>query len=367
MEDNVHGKWERRAAIVFCALSVLALIFISFKYLFPIFLPFLIAFAVSSIVFPLAKRSAAKRTRGSQKLWAFLYLILIILALALVISFIFNRLIAEITELLTRLDASGEGIISSAGNIFDKLLELVSKVPFLRSFISIEGADEMLSQFIRNALLRVGESLTAFLGTVIKTAPSAFITVIIAIIACFYFSMDYERIISSIMSLFPSAVSNRLAPLKKKLKKIGKGYLRAYIIIFFITFAEIFFGLLILGRDYAFFLALLIAAIDLLPILGTGIVLIPWGIFMIISKNYFVGFGLLILYAAVTVIRQFIEPHFLGESLGLHPLLSLFCIFAGFKLFGFIGMILSPFAAILLRELLFGNERVKIPKSENNP
>ena len=366
MESNTHRKWERRAAIIFCALSVLAILFIAFKYLFSILLPFLIAFAVSSIVFPLAKRSASKRARGSQRLWAFLYLSFIIITLTLIITFVFNRLITEITELLTRLEASSEGIISSAGSIMDWIFKLTSKIPFLRNVGMIDGAEEMLSQFIRNTLVRIGESLTAFLGSIIKSAPSTFITVIIALIACFYFSMDYERIISSVVSLFPPAVSNRIAPLKQKLKKIGKGYLRAYIIIFFITFAEIFIGLLILGRDYAFFLALLIAAIDVLPLFGTGIVLVPWGIFMIIGKNYFVGFGLLILYALVTIIRQFIEPHFLGESLGIHPLLSLFCVFAGLKLFGFMGVILSPLAALLIKELLLGSERSKIPKSENN-
>ena len=100
-------------------------------------------------------------------------------------------------------------------------------------------------------------------------------------------------------------------------------------------------------------IALIIAAVDILPVLGTGVILVPWGILTIIEQNYFVGFGLLALFAIVTIVRQITEPYFIGESLGLHPLLSLFSMFAGLKLFGIIGMLLAPPIAILAKEIFF--------------
>ena len=90
----------------------------------------------------------------------------------------------------------------------------------------------------------------------------------------------------------------------------------------------------------------------MLPVLATGIILVPWGILMIINQNYFVGFGLLALYAIITIVRQISEPYLIGEKLGLPPLLSLFSMFAGLKLFGIIGVLLAPPLAMLFMELL---------------
>jgi hypothetical protein len=99
--------------------------------------------------------------------------------------------------------------------------------------------------------------------------------------------------------------------------------------------------------DYAFLLAALIALVDLLPILGVGTVLIPWSVVMLLQHRFFIGFGLLVLYLAVTVVRQIAEPRLLGKSLGLHPLLTVFSTYVGWELFGFFGMLLGPFFVLL--------------------
>ena len=354
MKDNI---WIRRAAILFCLLAGGLLLFVTFKYLFSIFLPFLIAFLVASPVISLAKKATANCGGKHFKLWAFFYLFFIIAALSLLISFALGRLVSEISQFLYRFEASGENIISSISDSIDRFFLFLGNIPFLRDIGQIDGAEETFSQFAKNIILRFGEALADFLGALIKALPSAFITVVISVIACFYFSMDHERIAYAMKHLLPSSVSSKLTLVKQKIKGILKGYLRAYAMIFLITFLELWGGLLILRRNYAFFLALLIAAVDILPLFGTGIVLVPWGLFLILSRDYSVGFGLLTLFATVTVARQFIEPHFLSESLGLHPLLSLFCIFAGFKLFGFLGMLFSPIIAIIVKEILFSGKK----------
>ena len=93
------------------------------------------------------------------------------------------------------------------------------------------------------------------------------------------------------------------------------------------------------------------AVVDLLPVLGAGAVLIPWAIVSLLFGSYQMGLGLLILYGVVTLVRQIAEPHVVGSSLGLHPFISLFSVFIGWELFGILGMIVAPFAALLAREL----------------
>ena len=104
--------------------------------------------------------------------------------------------------------------------------------------------------------------------------------------------------------------------------------------------------------DYALILAIVVAIIDFLPILGTGTVLIPWSLVMIFTKNYLLGFGLLVLYATISVVRQIAEPKILGKSFGLHPIIALIGIYAGYRLFGFIGIILAPMTVALICSLL---------------
>jgi len=107
----------------------------------------------------------------------------------------------------------------------------------------------------------------------------------------------------------------------------------------------------LLGIDNAILIALIIAILDLLPVLGTGTVLIPWGIINIILGNYLIGVALIILYVVILIIRNIIEPKIISKQVGLHPLITLLCIFIGLKLFGFIGIIFLPLVTILVYNL----------------
>ena len=134
--------------------------------------------------------------------------------------------------------------------------------------------------------------------------------------------------------------------------KALKSYAKAYLLIMLLTFCEVFVGLLIMRRRYAFILAFLIAVVDILPIFGAGTVIIPWAVFELITKDTRTGLGLLILYGVVTIIRQIAEPKIVGESLGIHPLATLVAMFAGLKLFGFVGVLFAPMVAIVVKEIL---------------
>ena len=140
---------------------------------------------------------------------------------------------------------------------------------------------------------------------------------------------------------------------KIKLILINKVFkiIKGYVIIMFITFVELSIGLLLLKINNAILIALLIAILDLLPVLGTGTVLIPWGIINLILGNYFIGFALIILYVAILVIRNVIEPKIISKQVGLHPLITLLCIFIGLKLFGVLGMLILPVITIMLFDL----------------
>ena len=130
---------------------------------------------------------------------------------------------------------------------------------------------------------------------------------------------------------------------------------KAYGIIMCITFSELFLGFSILSlmgimkNSYFAVIALVIAVFDILPVAGSGGILIPWALFSLIYGNYKQAIGLIVLYVIITVIRQYIEPKIVGSSLGVHPIVTLMGLYFGLKLFGFIGMFLVPLTVMTLK------------------
>ena len=139
--------------------------------------------------------------------------------------------------------------------------------------------------------------------------------------------------------------------MKARLRSALGGYFRAQGWLLLVTLAIVAVGLLILRRRNALALALMIAVVDALPVFGAGTILIPWGILSLLRGQTSLAVGLLLLYAIASLTRTLLEPRFLGRQIGLHPLLTLAALYAGFRLFGIVGMILVPVGVILLKQI----------------
>jgi predicted PurR-regulated permease PerM len=118
-----------------------------------------------------------------------------------------------------------------------------------------------------------------------------------------------------------------------------------------ITFVELFIILSILRVNYALPIAAIIAVLDILPVIGTGGIVIPWAIVELILKNYFLGVGLFILYFVVLVVRHIIEPRIVGRQIGLHPIITITAMYAGLRLFSVAGLLMGPVVAITVKYL----------------
>jgi len=97
--------------------------------------------------------------------------------------------------------------------------------------------------------------------------------------------------------------------------------------------------------------SLIVVIVDILPILGTGSVLVPWAVYLIFTSHMYQGVGLLVLFLIITVFRRIIEPKLLGDTLGLKPLVTLISLYVGFELMGVFGMILGPMLIIIVQAL----------------
>jgi sporulation integral membrane protein YtvI len=181
------------------------------------------------------------------------------------------------------------------------------------------------------------------------TLPSKLVFLIITLISTFFITKDKYVIKEFIFRQLPETWGAKITTLKTDLFSALIGFLKAQLIILTITFVESFIGLSLIGVDYAFTLAIIIALVDILPVLGTGGIYVPWGIVNLALGNYGMAISLLVLYGVITVVRYMIEPKIVGKQLGIHPLATLISMFAGLKLIGVAGLILGPTTIVALK------------------
>ena len=214
------------------------------------------------------------------------------------------------------------------------------------SILIKENINKFISTIWDSLLKSLGSAIPDLAAGIVMVLPNLLLSGLITVISCFYFAMDIDLINIKIKKLLPDKAVEYLSKIKRRLGGGLKKYIKAYVLIFLITFAELFLGFWVLKLDYAFVLALIIAFLDFLPLIGTGAILLPWGIVLI--NNLFKGMGILVIFAITTIVRQIIEPKIVGDSLGVHPLITLVSIYIGYRVFGFWGMILAPLIVLLL-------------------
>ena len=186
------------------------------------------------------------------------------------------------------------------------------------------------------------EFLPRLIAATASFLPEFFISLIIFIISCYYFSCDWDRIrVFCLENLSPN-LCNWINLVKKHFFRSLRQYGKAYLLLFLLNFSILYLGLVLLKSKNALGIAFLIALIDLLPVLGCGAILVPWSVSAFLMGNFGMGIGLFILFLVTLFAHQCAEPKIVGSSIGLHPILSLATVLLGLKLFGIWGMILLP-------------------------
>ena len=122
-------------------------------------------------------------------------------------------------------------------------------------------------------------------------------------------------------------------------------YVRAYTALLSITATVLFAGFTMMKIKYACLTALLIAVLDMLPVIGLSTVMIPWALTELINGNAGRGFALIAIFAVAVIIREASEPKIIGKCIGSDALVTLFSMYAGLKLFGVGGVIVLPMIA----------------------
>ena len=338
-------NWERAAAVTVTLLGAVIGIYWVGRYVLLLFLPFLAALALSLLTRPLVVRLSC---RMGEKWAAVTVTALALLFLGLLGYLLCSRLVVEIRGLILAFTQAGAGTDGP-------IAELAALVRVLRQSLPLPAggllaqADGLLSQQLTNAVARLSQWVTDLAVGLLGAMPSVLLFLLVSIISCFYFAVEHRTVCRVIGGLIPARFRGR--DWRHRAGVALRRYLRAYVLLFLLTLAELLIGFLLLRVHYAFLLALVTAVLDILPVLGVGTVLVPYAVLSLVTGHTGLGVGLLILYGVITVVRQVVEPRLVGKSLGLHPILMLVSFYAGFKLFGVAGVFVGPLLTMLIKGL----------------
>ena len=347
-----QNKFLKAAKILAIVGLVIAALFIFLNYLLFLFLPFLIAWLIAFMIQPAVNFLNAK-LRLPRKLVSVLFLLILFTALVLIIFFSSRRIIFELNSL--SYNFSVNDTMDSISNHINRFFAWLSRSQTLIDTEMLTQVRNYITTETENIIMQLGADIAAnipaFIGAVALAVPRIVIFTLILIISTFYMCLDFTTINRFILAQISPKIGSIMTDVKSRFLSAIYKYLRAYSIIVMITFFQLTVGFFILGVNYALIFALLISLIDVLPILGVGTVLVPWGIFSIVQQDFFTGFGLLILYGVVLIVKNIIEPKIVGKSLGLYPVATLMAIYIGYNLIGIAGVFLFPILIVMLKNL----------------
>lgn len=346
---NIETQKRFLIRIGFWAVVIL-LVILCLKYVLPFLLPFVVAFLIAALLNrPIM--FLAEKLNGKRVVPAILMTLLFYVAAAALFSLLGLRVFMFVWETVralpqlyrNTLEPALETMFSSLEVYLDELDPAV--VTALTD--NMNSALGSLGSFVTNASVRI----ISYISGVAAAVPGSFLNVIITIIVTFFLAIDYPKVTGFILRQLPEKADFYIGEVRDYVGGTLLKCLASYALILCITFLEISVGLTVLRVPNAILIALCIAVFDILPVLGTGGIMIPWGIISLIMGKWVLGLGLLVLYLIITVIRNIIEPKIVGHQVGLHPVVTLLSMLAGLQLFGIIGLFGFPITLSLLKNL----------------
>ena len=334
---------KRYINVLLTAVLLAAVVYVAFKYALPLLLPFLFSLLVSAIVLPLVG-FLHRKLHLHKKLTAAILVTVVYLILAGLLMLAGRWLYLSASSAV---DWFNTRFVPDLNTLLEKIETLLHD----SDSALITWLSSMKDSLIATLQPKVVALSTSVLTKLAGGVPSFAIKVIISIVATYFFALDYDNIRSAVTARMTESQYEKSSAAFASLRTTVGQYLRAYSLIFLITFAELSIGLLCAGVKHFALVAFGIAVFDILPILGSSMIMLPWSIITLLRGNYQQGVILFVVYLVVVIVRQFIEPKIVGERVGLHPLITLVAMYVGLKLFGGIGMLALPIFCAVLQQL----------------
>lgn len=334
---------------VFLWLGLALGLWLGLRYVLPVAMPFLLAGALALISEPLV-RTFQKRLHlprvAATGVGVSICLLMAVLIFLTLCAFLLRQL-RNLADVVPDLESSAAQGISSLRDFF---LVLAGKTP--------QGIRPVLTHSVENLfsgssrlLDRVSGWLLNIASGILKALPDSALGLGTWILATYMTSAKLPQLKAYLADHLPTKWTDRYLPALKRLRHSLRLWLTAQLKLTGITFGVLAVGFLMLRIPYAIAWAALICMVDALPVLGTGTVLIPWSLVSFLQGDHLQAVGLLSIYGVAALLRCIMEPRLVGKHLGLDPLLTLFALYAGYHLWGILGMLFAPLLTVTVSQL----------------
>ena len=359
--DKTQKRWSFIVNTLYFGIFIIAFYFFM-KYAFWTVFPFIFAFILSALLQKPLKLLTKKKNAPKGIISA----VLSLAVFGVIISiFVMGgiRIVYGVKDLISYFTDRCSNLVE----FFDVLktgylgLEIAQLLPAEANDAVTSGIDSLSDYFSSGDVVStITENISKFIspiGNVISTVPNFVVGFVVSIVATCFMTATYDEIKAFIFRQFSDENQYKARRAKHILiSSVGK-MIKAYILIILITTAELFIGLSVLKLTgvfdgaHIFIISFIIACIDIIPVLGTGTVMIPWSVYSFVTGNIGMGIGLLVIYATITVIRQFIEPKLVAGQVGISPVVTIISMFIGIRIFGAIGIFILPLIVIIINLL----------------
>lgn len=328
-------------AVVFIVLYVLPRAIIFFL---PFVMGMIIAFFANPLIRLLDQRIHIMRRKHASITVILLLILLIGTVLYNIVAFLYHQFMNLFLHLPELIDTLSQNLQI----IYQKNQAVLSHLPLGHTTpkLNFQEILDGLSKSLGSQITALSAPIAGFSLDAVQSLPTVLVYTVITFFSAYCFCKDGEYYLSFLYRHIPERLLHYGQLLKADLKTILYGWLLAQFKIMFVVFLTLVIGFFLLKVPYAVPLAIGIAFLDFLPLFGVGFILWPWMLMDFLNGNFTHMFWLLLLYLATQVIRQFMQPKIMGDTLGLSPFLTILFMYLGFRFYGFTGLIFAVPAGI---------------------
>lgn len=347
METDRRKKWLIN---FFYFVVILGIAICICRFALPAMLPFVIALVVSLLLKPVIRFLREKC--HVHKSIAGIVVVLLFYAL---IGFLLTVLGIKLFSIckaffITLPDMYVKSIQPWIDNAFDAIEALAARIN-PESTAAYDTIAQNITQTLGQTVSTLSRSVVSFVTTFTFKTPGILLDILITIIATVFIAVDWNVIAAFVTRQFSDKTRDLVANIRTHLGLTLGRYVRSYALILFVTFVELSIGLSIIGANNAIAVSAVIAMFDILPVVGSGTVLIPWALISLLRADYMRALGLAIVYVVVLIVRNIIEPKIIGQRVGLHPIVTLMAMVVGTYVFGPVGLLGLPVTLALIQSL----------------
>ena len=327
---------------------VLGVLVAAKQFLLPCLGPFLAGWGAAAFLRP-AARWLSGHTPLGRKSASFLVLLMFWAGAGMLVWWLGAAAFSQGAALLEQLPGwYQQGFLPTAREVGEEAMHLLGRVGGPEAETTLRGMTDRLGPILQESVSALSARALAAAGGFAGRLPAVLLACSFTLLSSFFILPDYEEIGAFLLGQLPPRLAGPVRESKDFLVATVRQVLKAYLFIMVITFGEISLGLWLLQVDYYLIIGLAVAVLDILPVVGSGSILVPWGLWTLLRGNPTLGVGILLLYAVVTGVRTVLEPRIVGRGIGLSPLVTLISMYGGMKLLGVGGLILAPMVVTLL-------------------